>query len=170
MVKIIIIYGDHDARLGKRQFNYMYNYNPVTEKVFNEDDEGYREFNNYDYELSKSVPFIIWSKDMEKGVTIDTPMGMVDVMSTLGNMFGIYNKYSLGKDIMSIKKEDGIVVFKDGSFLTDKLYYNAKNNESYMLSNGIIGDDYISIRSEYADKIIEISNNIIMYDLIDKLN
>ena len=167
---IIIIYGDHDARLGKRQFDYMYNYNPVTEKVFNENDEGYREFNNYDYELSKSVPFIIWSKDMEKGITIDTPMGMVDVMATLGNMLGVYNKYSLGKDIMSIRKEDGIVVFKDGSFLTDKLYYNAKNNESYMLSNGIIGDDYISTRSEYADKIIEISNNIIMYDLIDKLN
>ena len=38
-----------------------------------------------------------------------------------------------------------------------------------MISNGIITDDYISKRSEYADKIIEISDNIITYDLMDKL-
>ena len=167
---IIVIYGDHDARLGKQQFNYMYNYDPETDRVLEENDEGYREFNNYDYEISRSVPFIIWSKDMEEGITVDTPMGMIDVMPTLGNMLGIYNKYSLGRDIMDISKEEGIVVFKDSSFLTDKLYYSAKNNESYMLSNGIIGDDYIKVRSEYADKIIEVSNNIIVYDLIDKLD
>ena len=106
---------------------------------------------------------------MESGKTIDTPMGMIDVMPTLGNMLNIYNKYSLGQDIMSIKKEDGIVVFKDSSFITDKIYYSAKNNEAYTLSNGILPDDYISKRSEYADKIIEISNDIIVYDLIKEL-
>ena len=167
---VIIIYGDHDARLGKQQFDYMYNYNPITDSVRISGEDGYVEFNNYDYELSKSVPFIIWSKDMEKGMVIDTPMGMIDVLPTIGNMLNIYNKYSLGQDIMSIAKEDGIVVFKDGSFITDKLYYNAKNNEAYTLSTGILSDDYISKRSEYADKIIEISNNIIMYDLIKELD
>ncbi len=166
---VIVIYGDHDARISKQQFNYMYNYDPVNDRVLGEGDEEYREFNDYDYELSKNVPFIIWSKDMEEGITIDTPMGMIDVMPTLGNMLGVYNKYSLGKDIMGISKDEGIVVFKDGSFITDKLYYNAKNNESYMLSNGIISDDYVRVRSEYADEIIEVSNNIIIYDLIDKL-
>ena len=107
---------------------------------------------------------------MIKSGVIDTPMGMVDVMPTLGNMLGIYNKYSVGKDIMSIKKEDGIVVFKDGSFITDKIYYSSKNNESYTLSVGVLPDDYIKKRSEYADKIIEVSNNIIIYDLIRKLD
>ena len=166
---VIVIYGDHDARISKQQFDYMYNYDPISNKILDEDDEGYREFNNYDYELSKSVPFIIWSKDMEECMIIDTPMGMIDVMPTLGNMLGVYNKYSLGKDIMGITKDEGIVVFKDGSFITDKLYYNAKSNESYMLSNGVISDDYVKIRSEYADKIIEVSNNIIIYNLIDEL-
>ena len=107
---------------------------------------------------------------MTQGMEINTPMGMIDVLPTLGNMLNVYNKYALGKDIMGIKKEDGIVVFKDSSYITDKIYYNAKNNESYTISNGVLENDYISKRSEYADKIIEISNNIIIYDLIPKLD
>lgn len=166
---VIVIYGDHDARLGIKQFDYMYNYDFNTGLVKNLNDDDYIEFNNYDYELSKKVPLIIWSKDMKNSKTIDTPMGMIDVVPTLGNMLNVYNKYALGKDVMNIKQEDGIIVFKDGSFITDKLYYNAKSNESYMLSNGIIPDDYISKRSEYADKIIEISNDIIVYDLMKDL-
>ncbi len=167
---VIVIYGDHDARLGKKQFDYMYNYNPVTESILTEADSNYKEFNDYDYELSKSVPLIIWSKDLNAGMEIDTPMGMIDVLPTLGNMLNIYNKYSLGNDIMGIKKEDGIIVFKDGSYITDKIYYSAKNGEAYTLSNGVISDDYIKSNSEYADKIIDISNNIITYDLIKSLD
>ncbi len=106
---------------------------------------------------------------MEKGNTIDKPMGMIDVLPTLGNMLGVSSKYALGNDIMNIKREDAIVVFKDGSFITDKIYYSVKNREAYTISSGIITDDYISKRSDYADKIIEISNNIIVYDLIDKM-
>lgn len=167
---VIVIYGDHDARLGKQQFNYMYNYDPYNDSLRSMDDGEYVEFNDYDYELSKSVPFIIWSKDMKENKVIDTPMGMIDVMPTLGNMLGIYNKYSLGKDIMETRKEDGIVVFKDGSFITDKIYYNAKKNESYTITSGILADDYITKRSEYADKIIEVSNDIITYNLIKEIN
>ena len=163
---VIVIYGDHDARLGKKQFEYLYNYDIVNNRIYDEDDNQYTEFNEYDYELSKKVPFIIWSKDMDKGIEIDTPMGMIDAGVTLGNMLNIHNKYALGQDIMNIKKEDGIVVFKDGSYITDKIYYSAKNNESYTINSGVIKDDYIRRHSEYADKIIEISDSIITYDLL----
>lgn len=166
---VIVIYGDHDARLGKKQFEYMYNYDAVNDKVLDENEEGYVEFNNYDYELSKKVPFIIWTKDKEFNIECDTPMGMIDASVTLGNMLGVYNQYALGKDIMGINKEDGIVVFKDGSYITDKIYYSAKSNETYAITSGIISGDYIRKNSEYADKIIEISNNIITYDLLKDL-
>ncbi len=167
---VIVIYGDHDARMSKGQFDYMYNYDPVTDKVLTSLDDDYTEFNDYDYELSRRVPFIIWTKDMKTSKNINTPMGMIDVLPTLGNMLNVYNKYALGQDVMSIKKEDGIIVFRDSSYITDKIYYSAKNNEAYTLSSGVISDDYISKRSEYADDIIEVSNNIITYDLIPKLN
>lgn len=167
---VIVIYGDHDARLGKKQFNYMYNYDPVNDRLLTEDDPGYKEFNDYDYELSKKVPYIIWTKDMDKGMEIDTPMGMIDASVTLGNMLGVYNKYALGKDIMNISKSDGIVVFKDGSYITDKVYYSAKNGEVYTISNGVISDDYLKKNSEYADKIISVSYDIITYDLLKELD
>ena len=147
----------------------MYNYDPVSDRVLTPDDPGYKEFNDYDYELNRKVPFIIWSKDMDKGIEIDTPMGMIDAVPTLGNMLGIYNKYALGRDVMNLKKSDGIVVFKDGSYITDKMYYSAKNNEAYTISSGVIPDNYIEEKSDYADKIIEVSDNIITYDLIKDL-
>ena len=166
---VIVIYGDHDARLGKKQFEYMYNYDPISDRVLNERDDNYVEFNDYDYELSKKVPFIIWTKDTQFELDVDTPMGMIDAGVTLGNMLGIYNKYALGKDIMNISKEDGIVVFKDGSYITDKIYYNSKDNEAYALSPGVISDDYIKKNSKYADDIISVSYNLITYDLIKDL-
>jgi phosphoglycerol transferase MdoB-like AlkP superfamily enzyme len=166
---VIVIYGDHDARISKSNYNYMYNYDPVSDSVLKENDEGYTEFNDYDYELSKKVPLIIWSKDMEETKVINTPMGMIDVMPTLGNMLNIYNKYALGKDIMNITDNENVVVFKDGSYVTSKIYYSARNNEVYALSNGIISEDYISSNQKYANKILDISNDIIVYDLLQDL-
>ena len=151
---VIVIYGDHDARISKKNYDYMYNYDPVNDKLLDEDDDNYVEFNDYDYELSKKVPLIIWSKDMNESKIIDIPMGMIDVMPTLGN------------DIMSIDDGENIVVFKDGSYVTSKIYYSAKNNEAYTLSNEVISEDYISKNSDYANEILDISNDLIVYDLL----
>lgn len=166
---VVVIYGDHDARISKSNYNYMYNYDPYTDRVLEKGEYGYVEFNDYDYELDKRVPLIIWSKDLEEAKTISIPMGMIDVLPTLGNMLNIYNKYALGKDIMGITDNENIVVFKDGSYLTSKIYYSARNSEAYTISNGIITEDYISLNSEYANKILDISNKIITYDLLREL-
>ena len=166
---VIVIYGDHDARISKKQYNYMYNYDPVNDKVLDEDDFGYVEFNDYDYELSKKVPLIIWSKNLDESKVIDTPIGMIDVMPTLGNMLNIYNKYALGNDVMNIDNGDNTVVFKDGSYITSKIYYSARNGEVYTLSNGVISEDYISTNIKYANEILDISNDVIVYDLLNDL-
>ena len=166
---VIVIYGDHDARISRKNYDYMYNYDPILDKVLDEDDNGYVEFNDYDYELSKKVPLIIWSKDMDEVSVIDTPMGMIDVMPTLGNMLNIYNKYALGNDVMNIDDGENIVVFKDGSYVTSKIYYSAKNNEVYTLSNEVISEDYISMNSDYANTILDISNDVIVFDLLKDL-
>ena len=166
---VVVIYGDHDARISKKNYDYMYNYDPITDRVLESGDEGYVEFNDYDYELSKKVPLIIWSKDLEEAKIIDVPMGMIDVLPTLGNMLNIYNKYSLGTDIMGIVNNENIVVFKDGSYVTNKIYYSARNNEAYTLSNEVITEDYISLNQEYANKILDISDKVITYDLFKDL-
>ena len=95
-------------------------------------------------------------------------MGMIDVLPTIGNMLGIKSDYQLGTDIFSIE-EDNTVVFVDGSFLTSKVYYNGSKNEIYAINNEPINEDYIKEQAEKASKIIEISNDIISYDLIKEL-
>ena len=59
---VIVFYGDHDARLPISNYERLYNYDITTDDVKDKDDETYIEFNDYNYELNRKVPFIIWSK------------------------------------------------------------------------------------------------------------
>ena len=43
---------------------------------------------------------------------------------------------------MSIKDGSNMVVFKGGSFLTDKYYYNSQNDEVYSIKNQMVIDIY----------------------------
>ena len=163
---VLLIYGDHDARLPRSNYVKMYNYDKETDGILPEDDPNYIEFNEYDYELNRKTPLIIYSKDREdKAERVSYIMGMYDCMPTLGNMFGFYNKYALGHDIFNIK-DNNIVVFPTGNWLTKEMYYSAQKNESYMLSNSVIEEGYIEKNSEYADRILKVSNEILIYDLI----
>ena len=164
---VVVIYGDHDARIDESYYNLYYNYDGVYDTILNEDDENYTEFNEYIYELNRKVPFIIWTKDTKFEQEVEKPMGMIDVLPTLGNMFGIYSEYQLGHDIFNV--EENTVVFVDGSYVSEKIYYNSQKDESYVIDNDAISEDYVKSRSEKADKLIEISNDIIEYDLIREI-
>ena len=167
---ILVIYGDHDARLDINEYNLLYNYDPINDKIKTELDEGYINFNEYEYELNRKVPFIIWTKEKNFNIKINTPTGMIDVLPTLGNMIGIKSKYALGNDIMNIKDGDNLVTFSDGSFVTSKIYYNAPKGEIYMINNDPITEEYIDLRVNHSAELIEISNDIIYYDLIKELD
>lgn len=166
---VIVLYGDHDARLPKEDYQKMYNYDKETDGILLPDKEGYITFDSYEYELNRKVPFIIWTKDGKYKGTNSNVMGMYDVMPTLGNMFGFNNKYALGNDIFDIKGNN-IVVFPTGNWITNKVYYNSQKNASYTLKNAVISDEYILECNEYADKLLNVSNAIIVYDLIEKSN
>ena len=93
---------------------------------------------------------------------------MIDCLPTLSNMLNIENKYALGHDIFDVKNNN-TVVFANGNFLTNKVYYNNSKNESRIL-DGVetLDDNYIDDRKKYAEDILTISNDIIVYDLIEK--
>ena len=162
----IVIYGDHDARISKKYYNLLYNYDPYTDKVKTKEDEGYIDYNEYEYKLDKKVPFIIWTKDKQYKTKIDTPTGMIDALPILGNMLGIHSDYQIGHDVLSIKNGENTVVFSDGSYVTDKIYYNNQNGEIYPINGSAVDEEYINKNTEYSNKIIEVSNDIITYDLI----
>ena len=169
---VVVIYGDHDARLSRKEYERLYNYNFDTKTFIDENDEAYREYDSYQYELGRKVPFIIWSKDMEeKGINkeISDVMGMYDVMPTLGNMLGFNNPYALGHDIFEIG-ENNIVVFPNGNWVTNKMYYNSQKAAYLSLSDQVITEEEIANNSEYANKLLDVSNNIIVFDLLNENN
>ncbi len=162
----IIIFGDHDARLPRSEFNLMYNYDPATDDIKDEEDPTYIDYDSFDYELDRKVPLIIWTKDGSVQGEINYTMGMYDVMPTLGNMLGFYNKYALGHDIFEIK-DNNIVVFPNGNWVTDKMYYNSQKGEYKLLKDEIIDENYINENNEYAEKLLDISNKAIVFDLFN---
>lgn len=161
---IIILYGDHEARLNKKQFNLLYNYDPNTNDIKSEDDPTYVSMENYNYDLLKNTPLIMWNVDKKYRRKVSSAMGMYDVLPTIANMFGFKDKYGLGHDIFSDNEK--IVVFPNGNVLTDKVYYSNLNDEYVALSDEPIDSDYISRLKDYANQILDVSNGIVLHDLI----
>ena len=162
---VIVIYGDHDAKIKKSEYEYYYNYDFKTNSVLPKDNPNYHEITDYEYEINRKVPLIIWSKNNNKPIKYEKIAGMIDVQPTLGNMFGFNNKYSLGHDLFSV--EDNIVVFPDGNWVTNKMYYNSQREEALLLDSKYpISVDYIEKNNEIAEQRISVSNSIIVFDMI----
>ena len=163
---IFVLYGDHDPKLAINEYSNYYNFDFTTGKIYEKEDDNYINYDYYANELNKKTPLIIWSKNQEFHKKIDYYMGMIDVYPTLANMLGLYNKYALGHDIFEIK-DDNIVAFPNGNFLTNKVYYhNSKQEYKTISGDEILSDDYIDNCKKYTDTVIEISDGIITHDLI----
>ena len=70
---------------------------------------------------------------------------------------------------MGTNVSDNTVVFVDGSYVTNKIYYNGQNGEIYTLNGKAFDEDYVRTNSVYADNLIDISNDIITYNLIKEI-
>ena len=151
------------AKIKKSEYVKFYNYDYKTDSILSKDDLNYHDVDYYDYELNRKVPFIIWAKGIEHE-EITTAMGMYDCLPTLSNMFGVYNKYALGHDIFN--QTDNLVPFPNGNWVTNKVYYNNSKEEYIPLTTEPISEEYISENVEKSDQLLNISNNIIVYDLI----
>ena len=164
---VIVIYGDHDAKIKKSEYVRYYNYDPYTETIKDKNDSDYVDVDFYSYELNRKVPLIVWSKTNKLKTEVKEVMGMYDIMPTLGNMFDFYNPYALGHDIFSIN--ENVVVFPDGNWLTNKMYYNSQKEEGLLLqSDEPVSVDYINKYTKIAEDTVSVSDKIIVYDLIKK--
>lgn len=168
---IFIFYGDHDPKLSRKELNVLYNYDYRTGELFTEDSEEYTSYDAFDHELNKKTPLIIWTKNKKlskvfKG-EIDYYMGMIDVEPTILNMFGLENEYALGHDIFNIC-DNNTIVFPSGNYLTNMLYYNNSTGEFKIINdNTIIDDKYIQQHKTDAELLLDVSNSIVVYDLLN---
>ena len=166
---VIVIYGDHDTKMRPKEFDRYYNYDYETNNILPETDADYINVDEYSYEINRKVPFIIWSKDMDVSVEVDKVMGMYDVLPTLGNMFDFDSKYALGHDIFSIN--ENTVIFPNGNWITDKMYYNSQKEEGILLKpTQPVSIEYIKRHTKIAEETVSVSNGIIIYNLIKKIS
>ena len=178
---VFVFYGDHDARLPKKEYQYFYNYDTKTGELYEPGDPNYVNYDYFAHEVNKRTPLIIWTKNKNVAKKIrrtnNNVMGMYDILPTLGNMMGFEDKYALGHDIYDIG-EDNVVIFPNGNFVTNKVYYNNSSGDYMILNNNIgknsqvssvvISEDYIQELKKYTEERLEISNDIIVHDLIKK--
>ena len=168
---VFVFYGDHDAKLSRSELNYLYNYIYETDDVYEEGDKNYVSYDSFEHELNKKTPLIIWTKNKQLKHTfsgeVDYYMGAIDVFPTIANMYGVKNPYALGHDIFNIR-DNNIIAFPNGNFLTNMLYYNNSVGTFKIINeNTIIDDNYIAERKKYVEKLLDVSNAIVVYDLLN---
>jgi hypothetical protein len=155
-------------------------YNTETGELYEEGDPNYVNYDNFANEINRKTPLIIWTKNKSVAKKIkkvnDNVMGMYDIMPTLGNMMNFDYKYALGHDIYDIGS-DNIVIFPNGNFVTNKVYYNNSSGKYMIIGNDnnvnsansvVIEEDYITNLKNYAEERLIVSNDIIIHDLIAK--
>ena len=161
---IIIIYGDHDAKLKKNDLEQYINHNKKTKQILNKDDPNYNYLDFYEYENLTKVPLLIWSKNDNISLTVDEIIGTIDILPTLGNMLGFESNYALGNDIFNV--EDNMVVFPNGNWRTNDIYYNSQKDEYRKYNDKNYSFEYLKNKEIDARKIVEISNYLVRYDLV----
>ena len=173
---VLMFYGDHDARLSSSEYKRFYNYDYKNDKSLDETDPNYKKYGYYEHELNRSVPFFFWSKNDNQKInkTITNVMGAYDILPTLGNMFGFYNKYALGSDIFNTNN-DNTVIFPNGNYVTNKIYYNSQADEAYdiekkeVIAKELEPKEYITKRTKETDQKLNVSNDILVYNLLKKV-
>ena len=99
---------------------------------------------------ANSNNLIIYNSKMES-TEIDKVSMSIDILPTVLNLFGIDydSRLIMGKDILS--DSEGIAIFKDKSWITDKGTYHAATKK--------FGADKVDVSNEYINRINAIVNN-----------
>lgn len=104
---------------------------------------------------------VIWSSTMKKPIEINKYGESLDILPTVLNLFGINfdSRLLMGRDLLS--NSDGLVIFNDRSWITDKGKYNASTKVFTPFNNKQVDEDYIeSINTKVYNKFV-ISKNIL---------
>lgn len=104
---------------------------------------------------------VIWSSTMKEPIQINKYGESLDILPTILNLFGINfdSRLLMGRDLLS--NSDGLVIFNDRSWITDKGKYNAATKVFTPFNNEQVDENYIeSINTKVYNKFV-ISKNIL---------
>ena len=119
---LLLIYGDHSA-VPKYLSDELVSFLNV--------DAGNNEL---EWTKLQKVPLIIHYPGFKTGETISVTGGQIDILPTVANLMGVEAPNALGKDLLNT--EDGYVVLRNGSIITDKYFYCSDSLITYDLKKG----------------------------------
>jgi hypothetical protein len=102
---------------------------------------------------------IIWTGSMEEGenIVVDKPCYSMDILPTIANMLGLdyESRVLVGRDIFS--DEEGLVIFPNASWLTEKATYDNKTGEVTSLVEEELPENYGSDMTREVRNRIKVS-------------
>lgn len=152
---VVVIYGDHYA-IPRDSFKQLADFENITDMT------------DLNWMKLQKVPLIIHFPDQSvKGIN-SIYSGQVDLYPTLANLYGLNVKSLMGKDLLN--SSSGNVIFRNGSFINDKAYYNSQNNTYYDVKTGSILHETPVLKDQKEDTANKLgySDNILKHDLLKK--
>jgi lipoteichoic acid synthase len=121
------------------------------------------------YELEDSFEayessLIIWSGAMEEPVKVDKVCSSIDILPTVSNLLGLDydSRLIIGQDILS--DSDGLVMFANRSFITDRYSYNTSTGVLTSFDGSSISDDELAEMRSYVSNKFTAADAITEYD------
>ena len=107
---------------------------------------------------------LMWSGSMEKPIVVDDMMCELDILPTMLNLLGIDydSRLLMGTDIFS--DSEHVAILGDRSFITDKLYFNAKTGEITLKPGSQIEDAYVDRINNIVKNKFTVSTEILYTD------
>jgi len=107
---------------------------------------------------------IIWNSQMQEPVVIDKPCGAMDLLPTLYNLFGFEydSRLFAGTDMLS--DSEGLVVFSNRSFITERVSYNKETGEVLSMTEDEVDAEYVEAMKQSVKQLCDYSAGILTQD------
>lgn len=140
---VFVLFGDHHP--------LKMSYNEINSA------SSYDRLENYNID---KLPFIIYNSASEAKV-ISKTASTFDILPTVANLFNLdYDPRDyMGTDLFSDK--DGIVIFNNGSWITDKCIYKAVSGSFVSLTDEEVTDEYIQKINKIVNDKFYISDKVL---------
>ena len=111
---------------------------------------------------------IIWNNNMQP-IKVDKVGSQPDVLPTMLNLFGkeYDSRLLIGQDLLS--DNEGLVVFANRSFITDKIKYNSLTEEVVSKNDEEVPEPYLKQYNTLVDNQFKISNLVLQSNYYKKV-
>lgn len=120
------------------------------------------------FELYKNY-FVLWCAGMKETITVDKYCSSLDIAPTIANLFGLPydSRLYMGSDILS--GGEGLVIFDNKSFLTDRAAYNTVTGRAEPVNGSKVTQEYLDEKMLEVKQKFAVSKAILDNDYFSYL-